>query len=105
MNPQQERRWAKLRIALLSIPFLISGSMLLAPAIVVRPVLDSKGLQVFREDGSRMMKMDHWGNFKINWIGFTLIYTGIGVLIVGLGGWLHEGISGGKEPKTISKEP
>jgi hypothetical protein len=102
MNPRKERRWDKLKIALFAIPLLVIGCMALAPVQVLRPVLDSEGQPVFREDGRRMMETDHWGNFKANWVGFTLIYTGIGVIIWGVGGWLYEGLVRGREITTAS---
>jgi len=102
MNPRKERRWDKLRKSMLAVPFLIIGSMALAPVQVLRPVFDSQGQQVYRDDGWRMMETDHWENFKANWVGYSLIYAGIGVFIWGVGGWLYEGLVRGREIRSAS---
>ena len=86
-------RIGKLKIALLAIPLCISGTMTMTPVHVHRPVLDSEGNPVVRADGSRIMEIDHWGNFKVNWIGYSLVYAGIGTFAFGVSGWLIKGFA------------
>jgi hypothetical protein len=100
MNAQQERRWSRLKIAILAIPLFVVGTMAMAPVSVVRPVLDPEGQPTYRADGRAMMEPDHWGNFQVNWIGYSLVYSATGLLVWGVGSWLFVGLT--DRPKTSS---
>lgn len=93
MDAQQERRWNKLKILPLAILLFVVGTMALAPVQIYRSVLDSEGQPTYRADGREIVETDHWGNFKVNWVGYTLIYSGVAVLVWGVGGWLHAGFT------------
>lgn len=61
------------------------------PVIVMRPVMDSEGRAVLREDGAAMMRRDHWGNFKVNLLSNAFAITGVTVVACGLVKWLKPG--------------
>jgi len=104
MNAQQEERFRWIKIALLAIPLFIIGTMAMAPVQVGRSVLDSAGNPVLHADGTKMVKTDHWGNFKVNWPGYTLMYGSIVVFIWGVGGWLVKGFAARSKAMTAESE-
>lgn len=93
MNPGTKNRLGKLRIVWLGFVLIVLGAATIAPVLVIRKVVDDHGDPVFRADGSRMTETDHWGNFKINWVGNSLSYAGASIIIYALGAWCVAGFS------------
>lgn len=59
------------------ISFVLSG-LLRKGVVVLRPVKDAAGMQVYRPDGKMLMESDPWGNITVNWeSNLSLILTAV----------------------------
>ncbi|MCB1092350.1 MAG: hypothetical protein KDL87_12515, partial [Verrucomicrobiae bacterium] len=70
MKAPQRKRLTWLKLAIVAILMEIFGTMCLAPVQVGRMIDDPTPI-----DGTKFVP-DYWGQFKGNWIGWTLIWGG-----------------------------
>lgn len=87
MKAPQKMRLRHLQLAFVAILMAMIGTMFLAPVQVGRMIDDPTQI-----DGTKFVP-DYWGQFKVNWIGWTLIWGGIGLCVFALARWIRSGIS------------
>ncbi len=88
MSNRSVHRWSYLKIAIVAIPIFMLGLLILAPVIVGNTVEDPAAI------GGIRIEPDYRGAFKINWPAWTLIWSGIGMAVYGIGRWINAGLFG-----------
>lgn len=65
---------------IVGIVLLFVSSLFLRGVDVLKPVKDSNGEIVHKPDGRILFQEDFWGNIKINWDAYLLMWLGIGLI-------------------------